>query len=268
MSRSRVDSLVADAPDPLDHERRFGRAPAERRRAHVEQDRPIGGQPDLPAERLAIARRRAVEPLVEALGAGHHDPLGGHAVQIDGLLLLRVVPHEHAIGHLANQRLAGQMIPAPDAERRRNAERTRGAQIVDLRRPERDERRHEHDVGPLLLDERADGLDPPASLARATASTASTDAASIARSGRPHPPSATNSTRRALARPLAQHRRVVEQRVLVAEVLEAEAQATGRPTTSRRRRDPAPRSRVMVGILGDEPSTSGRPSSVSRSTAR
>src|SRR6188768_375584 len=84
----------ADVPDPLHDERRFRWAATERGRADIQQDGTIGGKSNLPTEGVPIARGRPIEPLVEALGAGHDDAIGGNSMQGYGLLLLRVIPDE------------------------------------------------------------------------------------------------------------------------------------------------------------------------------
>src|SRR4030095_884253 len=118
----------------VEHEGRLGLASTERCGAHVEEDRAVRWQSDLTAEGLAVAGRGAAEPFIEALSPGHDNAAGGHVMQVHRLSLLRVVPHEHAIGKLTNERLAREVVPAPDAEGRRNAQRTRRPEIVDLRR--------------------------------------------------------------------------------------------------------------------------------------
>jgi hypothetical protein len=86
------------------------------------------------AELFARAHRTTIEPLVVALRAGHDDAVGGHTVQIDRLIALRVVPHDHALRHVADQRLAGQVIPAPDAEHGSQSRLDRRSQHFELRR--------------------------------------------------------------------------------------------------------------------------------------
>ncbi len=144
---------LPDARDPAQHEGCFRRAPPEQRRTDVEQERPRAGETDAAAERIAIACRRPVKPLIEALCTGHHHAVGGNAVEPFGLVTLRCVPDDDLVGHDAYQRFARQVIPAPHAERAADAERTRRAQVIELWRAEFDERRDEQHVGRVLGDE-------------------------------------------------------------------------------------------------------------------
>ena len=76
---------------------------------------------------------------------------GGDPVQPHGFVALHLVPHDHAIGRVANQRLAGQMVPAPHGDRRRQPRGARRPQVVGLRRADdADERRDQHRVGLLF----------------------------------------------------------------------------------------------------------------------
>ena len=75
-------------------------------------------------------------------------------MQLDGFPLLRLVPDGHEIWNRAQERLAGQVIPAADAEHRSQPQRARAQVVVELRRAEIDERRDQHDVWLLLLVER------------------------------------------------------------------------------------------------------------------
>ena len=101
------------------HELCLIHAALEERRAHVEEIRAIR-QSDTRAERRAVQRRPAVEPLIETLRTGHDDPLCRHVVHRHGLVSLHVVPHEHAVRHVAKDGLAREVVPAPDAQRGRD----------------------------------------------------------------------------------------------------------------------------------------------------
>ena len=82
---------------------------------------------------------------------------GGTACSVIASSPLRVVPDEHAVGNGAQNRLAREVIPAPDAQRRRIPERPRRLQAIELRRrDDADERREQHDVGLLLAEKRVD----------------------------------------------------------------------------------------------------------------
>jgi hypothetical protein len=133
--------------NPLQHELRLDRTPLEERGADPQHERRRRREADLPAEGLAVARRLPVEPLVETLRPGNDDAVGRDAVQIDRFLFLCRVPDEHAVGRVADERLARQVIPAPDAETGRNAQCARRLHVFDLRRSEIDQRRQQHDVG-------------------------------------------------------------------------------------------------------------------------
>ena len=78
---------------------------------------------------------------------------GDDAVQLDRLALLDVVPHEHAIRLDADQPAVGQVVPAERREDHRHADAVRALHVVGLVRPVVDERRHQHDVRTLVLDE-------------------------------------------------------------------------------------------------------------------
>src|SRR4029079_12403617 len=97
----------------------------------------------------------AIEPMIETLGTRDDDAVWWYAVQLDRLPLLRLVPDEHAVRAFANQRFAGQMVPAPDAQRGWDAKRSSGAEVINLRGAEVDERGQEHDVRPLRFDKLA-----------------------------------------------------------------------------------------------------------------
>jgi hypothetical protein len=90
------------------------------------------------------------EPVVVGLCPRDRHARGGQAVERHGLALLNPVPHQDEIRLHADQRLAGQMVPARHRQRRPKPERSGRLQIVELRGSELDERRHEHRVGSLL----------------------------------------------------------------------------------------------------------------------
>src|SRR5688572_31849511 len=106
----------------------------------------LGRETDAAAERLAIARRQPIEPLVVALGAGHHDAIRRHPVPLDRFTPLRLVPDEHPIGHDSQERLARQVIPAEHTDAGSTAERTSGAQMIELRRAPDADRRKKYGV--------------------------------------------------------------------------------------------------------------------------
>ena len=147
-SKPRIGA-AANLLDPTQHEPRFVRI-RRHDRTHVQEERLVGGKPDRLTERRAVARRRPIEPLVVALRAGNGDAIRGHAVPPDRFLLLRLVPEQDAVGHVAQQRLARQVVPAEDADAGAPAKRTGGAQMIDLRQPPRRHRRQQHDVGIVL----------------------------------------------------------------------------------------------------------------------
>ena len=93
----------------------------ELRRAQVEQERPVRGQADPGAERLARPARRPVEPVVEGRGPGHDHAVRRHAVHRDRLLLHRIVPDGHEIDRSVNQALVRQVVPAGHAQRAADA---------------------------------------------------------------------------------------------------------------------------------------------------
>ena len=72
----------------------------------------------------------------------------------NGLVALHWIPDGDQFGHLAEARLAGQVVPAAHGEYRPQPQRLGGDQVIQLRRAQFDERRDEHGVGPLLRQER------------------------------------------------------------------------------------------------------------------
>src|SRR5688572_31049913 len=81
--------------DPALDKARLVRGVLEERRTDIQDERPRGIEPDLLAELLARTRGLPAEPLVVALRARDDDPIGRHLVELDGFLLLRVVPDGH-----------------------------------------------------------------------------------------------------------------------------------------------------------------------------
>jgi hypothetical protein len=110
----------------------------------------------VPAELLARAAGRCGEPFVEQLRPRHRHLIGADAVQFNRLAFLRLVPHHDVVRRHAHQTLAGQVVPAGDAERAAHSEMTSGLDVVDLLRAQLHERRHEHEIRLALLDERHD----------------------------------------------------------------------------------------------------------------
>ena len=145
----------AKRPQPVHHERRLlGRD--ERRGAQIEEVRPVGRQAHLRRELLARRARPPVEPLVEHRRAGDHDVIRRHAVHLDRLPLLRLVPDEDAIGKQPDEPLVGQVVPAVDGEAGGNAHRLRALHEVRLIGSEIHQRRDEHEVGVLRADDLVD----------------------------------------------------------------------------------------------------------------
>ncbi len=128
----------------------------ERRRAQVEDVRGVRVEPDLALELTGRRARRPVEPVVEALCSRQHDPIARDPVHLLELGPLDVVPDERAVGDEAQQALAAEVVPARDADAGADAELARALQVLDLGRRELDHGAREHDVGPLLRDERGD----------------------------------------------------------------------------------------------------------------
>ena len=102
----RLESARPQRANPALHEARFAGAAPEEGRTDIQEERPCVGKPDLAAEHRAVDRRLPVEPVIEALRAGDDHAFGRHAVQHDGFVTLRVVPHEDAIRQVADDRLA------------------------------------------------------------------------------------------------------------------------------------------------------------------
>ena len=230
---------AAHVLDPAFDEPRLVRRVLEERRADVEDERPRSVEPDLLAELLARARRRAAEPLVVALRAGDDDPIGRHPVELDRFLLLRVVPDGDEIRDGAQQRLARQMVPAADAEHRAQTERARAQVVIELRRTEIDERRDQ-----ARRRASARGRSPRArGCAARPARTAAgpTPARGVRRVAfrpgqRRQPP---DGCRRPLLRPPAQPGRRVVARIEEAQVVDAEAQLAAEVGPRARLRGPA-----------------------------
>ena len=160
---------AAKTPDPAAHELRFDRAAPEQRGAHIQQDRAVGWQADERAELLTRSDRLAAEPLVVALRAGHDDAIGRHAVEANRFGLLSFVPHQHALRDIADERLARQVVPAADRERRPQSFGMRRAKHFELPRTKVYERRNQHDVRLELAQLLPDLIHRAAANARASA---------------------------------------------------------------------------------------------------
>ena len=80
----------------------------------------------------------------------------GTLVQLHGLAHLRVVPHQHAIGHLVNEPFVAQVVPAEDEHAGRDAERSRALHEVGLREADADHRRQHERVRTLRSQELVD----------------------------------------------------------------------------------------------------------------
>jgi hypothetical protein len=65
------------------------------------------------------------EEAVEVRCADHLDPLGRDALELLRLARLQLVPDEQSVGVLVQDRLAGEVVPAPDKHQRRQAEAAR-----------------------------------------------------------------------------------------------------------------------------------------------
>ena len=128
----------------------------ERRGAEVEDVGLSRVQRNPPLELLARRARPPLEPVVEPLRAGEDDPVARDPVHLLELLPLDVVPDEDAVGHEAQQALAGQVVPARDADARADPERPRRLQVLDLRRGELDHGARKHGVGLLGGEELGD----------------------------------------------------------------------------------------------------------------
>src|SRR5688572_15186568 len=81
------------------------------RRAEIGDDRGRRIESELPAELLAIAGWLEIEERVEPRRTGDDNPLRRHAVMVDRLLLLNVIPDKHLIGQDVNQTLRGEVVP-------------------------------------------------------------------------------------------------------------------------------------------------------------
>src|SRR2546428_3697059 len=112
----RIQSARSERVYPALDEQRLARAPAKQRRAHIQEEGPALPQSDRAAERRAIRRRGPAEPLVETLRPGDDHPFRRHTMQLYRLVALCLVPDEHPIRNAPDDRLARQMIPAPDAQ--------------------------------------------------------------------------------------------------------------------------------------------------------
>jgi len=122
----------ADRLNPVADECGLVGRPAEERRADVEHERTIGTEADTLTERLARTRGAASPPMVVALGAGDVHALGRDAVHLHRLALLDLVPHQHRVGMLPQQRLARQVIPTSDRQHRPQPECARRGEVIEL----------------------------------------------------------------------------------------------------------------------------------------
>ena len=156
MSRRCGSRLARSAADPLDDERRLGRAAENSAEQTYRTNGRSAGRPT-----CAQNSARSRDGCRSNHWSKHCAPVttmrsAGTPCRLTRLLALDVVPDEHAIGPVADERLARQVIPAPHAQRRGMPSASRGAKVVDLRRAEIDERGDEHDVRPLRGDELTD----------------------------------------------------------------------------------------------------------------
>ncbi len=148
-----------DDPEPLGREARIGPKgtdPAaderdlvgrdEEGRADVEEEGRLRPDADPALELFRRPARRALEPLVELLGARHDGAPAVDPVQLLELAPLHLVPDEHPIRREAEHPLVREVVPARDTGPGRDAEPARALQVVDLVRGVLDERRREHDV--------------------------------------------------------------------------------------------------------------------------
>src|SRR5258706_6201117 len=110
----------------------FGWAAWKQRRTHPQDVRPVIWQSHASRELLASTRRTSIEPAVEALSTGDDHAIGWNRVHRHRFMLLDLVPHEQTIGHVADDRFARPMIPAPDADSRGDPSRPDAAQQVKL----------------------------------------------------------------------------------------------------------------------------------------
>src|SRR5439155_10618708 len=84
----------------------------ERRRADVEQDRPICAQADLTAKLVPAPAGPPVEPVVVGGRAGHADTLPRDPLELDGLVGLEVVPDDQLLGQVVDEALVREVVPA------------------------------------------------------------------------------------------------------------------------------------------------------------
>ncbi len=138
-------TVGAQLADPAADERGLVRSD-EARRADVDGEGTVGGQPDLRTEVVARAARRPLEPVVERLRARDHDPAAGNPVQLDRLAGLDLVPDEHPVWHVAQQALVGQIVPAQHRITGADAGPPGRAEPVALRRTQLDQRRNQQQV--------------------------------------------------------------------------------------------------------------------------
>ena len=145
-------ALPPDRRDPPPHERHLVRSD-ELGRADVEHDRLRRVEADLGAERLARAAGLPSEPVVVSRRPGQPDALGGQALELDGLLLLELVPDEHPVRGVADEALVGQVVPAEHEVDSAHAAPLRRADVVRLRRAPLVQMGGDEQVGRLIGDE-------------------------------------------------------------------------------------------------------------------
>jgi hypothetical protein len=98
----------------------------------------------------------ALEQVVVYLCARDDDALGIDAMELDRLALELGVPDRDRIRLRAKPPFTGQVVPAGDASDHRNAGRASGPDQIVLVGNTVDQRRHEHDIGPLFGEKACD----------------------------------------------------------------------------------------------------------------
>ena len=107
-------------------------------------------QAHLPTD-AALVRLGSRRTTIEELRSGDGDALGPDACSVT-LRVSECVPDRHQIGLDPQQALVGQVVPAR-TRRRLNTQRACCTNRVDLVRRRIDERRHDHDVGVVGVEE-------------------------------------------------------------------------------------------------------------------
>jgi hypothetical protein len=77
-------------------------------------------------------------------------------MQLDRLAFHRLVPHGHDVERIVDQPLVGEVVPAVHTQASTDSRRAGAPQVFGLRRARLHERRHQHQVGRVLGDERID----------------------------------------------------------------------------------------------------------------